>query len=635
VLKPRRTEKPKSAIKRRKPELKYLRDCEDTILAMFQSLLSDYVTLAPFYRSVDSARDYQTIKIRLKSEGLGFLTVTLPNLMADLFAKSEGCVPSYLGWKKQSRTEYPAFLGRLFREVYEEGTTKEQAFGFIYQICVLCKKLRGPFSEEVVATKWREFCDVDYEIGVKISLVTEPVTPILAEARKIIETIFKDIDLSPDKLLPKPGPGATNIPIAHHLRYRASKVHTTLDDEFDIMKTFSSHSWDPVIDARRYMKMRTVDEPFARHKFVHKYLGKPRGICIEENEMQFFQQALKRILYQHLERHPETRGKINFASQEVNRNLAMKGSIDGFWATLDMSDASDRISRELVFRLFWNTKLFDMLDTLSTRIVVKDDKTSVVRVHKFAPMGSGICFPIEAVVHYALTKAIIKLSSLPDHVKAAKSVYVYGDDIVIPASVAQAVFDYLPLFGMKLNQSKSFSKGRFRESCGIHAYHGVDVTPVYVNHITFNRTRKVAKKITQEKSIATLLSLIAKEDQFYYRGLHETSQCIQRLVRKHFWLLPTVGRTSSILGFKRDGRLDLNDLEKYSRKIRYNDALQSLEFSVQTVVPRFGDNDPVCSFTDADGYLRSLCTSARQHENLRGEVEDMTVRRRWVLESSC
>lgn len=57
---------------------------------LFTVLLSDFVNLNPSYRSVDSARDLATIHRRLDNEGLGFLSKTLPSLMASLFLKIEG-----------------------------------------------------------------------------------------------------------------------------------------------------------------------------------------------------------------------------------------------------------------------------------------------------------------------------------------------------------------------------------------------------------------------------------------------------------------------------------------------------------------------------------------------------------------
>jgi hypothetical protein len=522
-------------------------------------------------------------------------------------------------------------MNRLFRDVYAHDDKSGPAFGQIYQICSLFKKLKGPFLESVYRKELRSFVETDEAIG-SIDLTKEPLVPIIDNARQLINKLFElRTKGEPNQrlMLPRPGPGATNTPVDKHMRYQPHVLYTDLDEEFGYFEYYYSHSLDFVNGAGRYMYLPRRDIPNSRFKFVHKYLGKPRGICIEENEMQFFQQALKRYMTKRLELHPLTKGKVNFTSQAINQKLAMASSVDRSLATIDMSSASDRVARELVFRLFWDTWLGDMLDVVSTRVITLPS-VGHIWAHKFAPMGSGVCFPVMAAVHWALITSIIQLSSIPHANEVAKEVYVYGDDIVIPSQAVQAVYDYLPLFGMKLNQTKSFHVSSFRESCGIHAYNGVDVTPVYVNY---------ALQTTQSKDDTTvLLSLIAKEDQFYHKGLYETSRCIQSLVHKHFWRLPTVGRDSPVLGWKRDGRSDLSSLIDAARRSRDNVDLQTFELELQVVVPKYG---PPGTFPQDDAYLRYLLTNTRsegpigsfQHQTLPGSVEELTVRRRWINET--
>jgi hypothetical protein len=594
----------------------------DSILRMFQAILTDFVNLNPSYRRVDSARDFKTITTRFNEEGLGYLSVTLPGMMSDLFQHTQGGRALYTGFKKTPGAEYPAFLGRLFKSVYDKDENEVVAYSQIYQVCTLFKKLRGPFEKSLLRKEIRSFLKTEQEIG-SIDFRAEPLQPILENSRKLIETVFEDVEFKPGDLIPRPGPGATNTPVDKHLRFRPHVVYEHLDEEFDFLETFYTHSWDPVEDARRYMNLPTVAEPYSRFKFIQKYLGKPRGICIEENEMQFFQQAIKRFLYDHLERHPATRGRVNFRSQDVNRSLALSSSIDNDKITIDMSEASNRVARELVYRNFWNTPLFHLLDTVSTRLMKLPDGTTHY-TQMYAPMGSGVCFPIMAIIHWALIRSIIKLSSVEDSENLSKQVYVYGDDIIIPRVCAQAVYDYLPLFGMKLNVDKSFSNGPFRESCGIHAYMGVDITPVYVNRITETNQ--------SDSNTNVLLSLIAKEAQFYNKGFIETSQCIQNLVRKHYWLLPTVGKDSPLLGWKREGRTEMHVLFNHARSWRYNIFLHAYEFNLQTVVPR---RDPVQELDAGDSYLRKLITNADDAHVMPGRVEDLMVRRTWQSETAC
>jgi len=621
----------------------------DSFIAVIRALLTDFVNINPCYRSVDSARDLACFVKRLDHERLGFLSVTLPDLMSSLFSWTQGGNPSYNGWRKASRAEYPAFLGRLFFEVYNQGENHEMAFSQIYQVCVLFKKLRGPYRKTVLRKNLLSFVEVDSSLGL-IDFQSEPLKPILTNAQALIQSLFKDVELTPDMLLPRPGPGATNTPVDKHLRYVPHTVYTELDEMFDYLNTFYFHHWDPVEDARRYMCLPVKEEAESRYKQIPKYLGKPRGICIEENEMQFFQQALKRYLYKLLESHPATRGRINFTSQELNRNLALAASVTQEFATLDAQEASDRVARYLVHLLFLNTPIFHQLDAVSTRLIRLPNE-QLLYANKFAPMGSGVCFPVMAVTFWALIRSIIKLSSIDDSEKLSKQVYVYGDDIIIPTQAVQAVYDYLPLFGMKLNVDKSFTRGLFRESCGIHAYNGVDVTPVYVNYVT---------KTSQDRSDTTvLLSLIAKESQFHERGLHNTSQCLQNLVRKHYWEVPLVGANSPVLGFKRDGVTDYEEVLRFSRSVKWDPDTQQPLYNIQTVVPEYKDEGllvegcryvrnlvsgkrpgtiyPQCEDDPWMPFRRDpkcfVLTSEDLGNSIPGDVEKLRVKRRWLLMS--
>lgn len=598
---------------------KFYMDRRKSITDLFQSMLADFVNLNPLYRDVDMARDLKTITNRFKDEGLGLLSVTLPQLMQDLFCYIEGGTPSYDGWKKQTRAEYPAFLGRLFGEVYTKGQYAEMSFGQIYQICVAFKKLDGPYRESSLRKTLRSFVEVDECIG-KIDFNSDVLKPIIADASKLIERLFESMS---DRYLkgffkPRPGPGATNTPVDKALRFRPHVLYEQLNEEFDYLQWFHYHSWDPIEDARQYMNLPVRGFAESRFKFVPKYLFKPRGICIEENEMQFFQQSIKGFLYLWIEEHPLTRGKVNFRQQSINRNHALAASVNGDFATIDMSDASDRVGRELVHRLFLRTALLEPLDAVSTRhIKLPDGKLHLA--HKFAPMGSGVCFPVMALVHWALISSIIRLSSIPDSEKVSKQVYVYGDDIVLPTAACEAVFTYLPLFGMKLNKTKSFSQGLFRESCGIHAYGGVDVTPVYVNYVTH--------KYQEKSDTRVLLSLIAKESAFFKKGMTETSQCIQKLIRDVYGLLPLVGEASPLLGYKRSGRTNLCDVLRHSRRTRYNADHQTFVYSMQVVRPLIGQ--PL-RMTEGEGYLRKLLTSADEASTFPGDVSDHVIRRQWI-----
>jgi hypothetical protein len=96
----------------------------------------------------------------------------------------------------------------------------------------------------------------------------------------------------------------------------------------------------------------------------------------------------------------------------------------------------------------------------------------------FSGMGNGCTFPVETVIFYALAKATAESEGLDNPILS-----VYGDDVIVDASVAQKVMDVFAHAGFKPNRGKSFIDGPFRESCGADFFLGVDVRPVFCKEL--------------------------------------------------------------------------------------------------------------------------------------------------------
>lgn len=167
---------------------------------------------------------------------------------------------------------------------------------------------------------------------------------------------------------------------------------------------------------------------------------------------------------------------VNLDDQSINQQRARDAFQCGL-STLDLSAASDSISRELVFHLLpldW-ALLLDALRSPETRV-----EGQWIRTEKFASMGNAFCFELETLIFWALS------GSVAESLGSVNSVTVYGDDIIVERSSFDGVVEILTACGFKVNEKKSFKDGNFFESCGKHYYRGVDVTPVYqkevVNH---------------------------------------------------------------------------------------------------------------------------------------------------------
>lgn len=259
--------------------------------------------------------------------------------------------------------------------------------------------------------------------------------------------------------------------------------------------------------------------------------------------MQYTQQALSELIVNRLENHRFTAGHVNFTNQQINRDLALSSSADGRFATLDLSSASDRVPCDLAL------SMFDSHPDLRDAIYACRSKNAevpsgdVIPLRKFASMGSALCFPVEAMYFYTCcVLALLKKHDLPvsyPNIEFVRDkIYVYGDDIIVPVDSSNIVSETLQKYYCKVNTTKSFSRGKFRESCGMDAFAGEEVTPTYVRRLI----------PTNKRSASELVSLVATANLFYERGYWLTSSRIFVFLEKVLGKLPILGNDSAGLG---------------------------------------------------------------------------------------
>jgi len=224
--------------------------------------------------------------------------------------------------------------------------------------------------------------------------------------------------------------------------------------------------------------------------WVPKNYKTDRTIAIEPDWNMFVQKGLGSLIRRRLKR-----VKQDIDDQSTNRFLAAIGSIDGTLATLDLSMASDTVSYRLVETLL-RPDWFEALQQCRSHVGFYVDEFEVVLggalpetdlehvmmeeenlviYEKFSSMGNGFTFELETLIFWGILRAVSELAGETDH-----RLYVYGDDIVIPRTLAGYAMHYLQQCGFIVNPDKSFSSGPFRESCGGHYFEGTDVTPFYV-----------------------------------------------------------------------------------------------------------------------------------------------------------
>lgn len=522
----------------------YYQDFGD-FLPILEKLLTDLKEMCGFVSKADHIRDLETLKRRVKAEGIGFVAAVLPGLAAGLLEYLETGTATYTGFSL-CKEGYPRFLKGYFSVAYDIVATTHHvnAVKAIYTFSLAFSKLRMPLNTEDDGKLYRSLVETDRSLPkLRDVLRDTDLRNILGLAAYYATGFAKSFSF--DTCTPRPGPGATNTPCEKNMRFQP---HVFYDQHemggMHYFDWFFINQHDPFMRAEVYTPLWSSSSvtPTARFKTVPKKYKKGRGICIEENESQWLQQALASGLKKAIKSDPELNVNLSLDDQQVNAYLAHLHSLDRDGATIDMSEASNRVAHWLPLVIFSsNVELCNALWGASTRWVDPPDDLfqtghSGIRLNMFAPMGSGLCFPVMTLVHYYLIKAIIKWH----HDSECDSIFVYGDDIVIPSKYYETVTSVLPSFGMKLNLSKSFYRSFFRESCGIHAYMGVDITPVYFKH-----TPSCARK-------DAFLSNVAVEAQLFERGYNGCAAYMRTAIRRH-WKHPMaeVDKDTSLLGWRR------------------------------------------------------------------------------------
>ena len=201
----------------------------------------------------------------------------------------------------------------------------------------------------------------------------------------------------------------------------------------------------------------------AKLSFVPKSAKTYRSICTEPGLNTLVQAGYGAWIAKRLAAHG-----IDIRDQTVNQRRAMEGSLTGALATLDLSSASDTVSREIVYELLPLDWAHTLNRARSSNVLLPGG--SVIRQEKFSSMGNGFTFPLETLIFWGLAAACCRHDS---------DATVYGDDIIVPRESYALLTEVLHAVGFKVNLTKSYHKGPFRESCGKDYFRGHDVRPHY------------------------------------------------------------------------------------------------------------------------------------------------------------
>lgn len=433
----------------------------------------------------DAQRDLATMRSRVEKEGEEFLTLTLPTLSKFLergLEEGQLNYPTTFAFKRKSKDDVrPAFMHDAFSRVFDQnGILLEypavHAVAAIRQVSNLHGKLKELPTPQRVYDALQSYIATDEAIS-SVEVPHELVREFRQTSLKIWGTNFDRMEnyVHQNEFLSdsKHGPGAVAQKLTSNGKWTSREWTERLDAWFR-STLHLAHSLSEEGD--EIVLHPPGAEPPARVISVPKTAKGPRIITAEPVYNQFIQQGLATLFERWMFKHPS----VSYEFQEPNQLLAREGSVDSTkYATIDLSEASDRVSLRIVKDLlhYWPGLLSAVLACRSQRSVLPDG--TIVQLRKFASMGSALTFPIETLVFATIARmAIERTHSRNVFPQQRKHYRVYGDDIIVPGYAANECVRLLEAFGLKVNVDKSFMKGNFRESCGGDYFLGSPVSPV-------------------------------------------------------------------------------------------------------------------------------------------------------------
>ncbi len=586
------------------------------ILGLFKAQFNDCALQYPAL-SKEFDRDYSRLSSAVESHGIRFVLDVMPSYRKHFdkcLAKERltlSHLPHFGSWKKGF--VIPRFLRGITMRVFDlKGDLKPdpdlQAIRLIRQLLGVARRLRVSCDSRATNAAVKEFIRTDLEVKLGDldwstnfdpeelykwdGSFTQPYyeqTPLgqgtfsLFEVdslpyaqgqciQQVADRIASCLGLfDPAEVRFRHGPGAVSDHVFGHHKYDFDNWPDRLDEVFP-MADFAVANYDQWVDSTLY---KTPDaelrkEHPAKLLAVPKTIKTPRLIASEPTSLQWCQQAIRDFLYNGVARSPFS-PFIDFRRQELNGVLALRASLRGSHCTIDLSSASDRISCWHVERLFRRSpSLLNALRATRSLYIEQEISRRFAKHHvlrKFSTMGNATTFPVQSIFFLAVVLGTvhfvrgIRVTARSIAELGNMEVRVFGDDIVVPNDCAGSTIVALSALGLRVNPDKTFVTGRFRESCGVDAFGGEDVTTVSVLDVP-----KRAKP-------GSVVSSVDVQRNFATRGYVKTAAFIRRTVERFkAFKLRTVKDGSGSFGWYHDFEDDPTSLPT-----RWNRNLQIME----------------------------------------------------------
>lgn len=439
---------------------------------------------------VRTHRDVAYATSRIEDEGLSFLTIALPAFEKDFLT---GITRGHAGSDLFHGFRYgsgglPTFLSGFLHQVFDtDGSLRADVdpglIRSIRQVLLLCSKIELPTSKERETDALAAYISTDEMLD---ECSEHDLAVFRTVSRNLLGSYLSDVEsrLWSGDWIPRHSSGANADRVSYNARFGIDTWTERLNAVFPWWEDLAACPREVIDHHEDFSVLAREEEPPSRVALVPKTMKGPRIIAMEPSWMQYTQQGILHVMTEELGRAKNRKISDIFSwqDQEPNRILAREGSKSGEFATLDLSEASDRVSLQLAEALLASHPFLRdaVLACRSERALVPLGKGVEIRLNKFASMGSALCFPIESMVFFIICSIAYAESCGMDpsalRIRDLPRMRVYGDDLIVPQIAAQTLMSRLESYRLKVNSRKSFTTGPFRESCGADWYAGVDVS---------------------------------------------------------------------------------------------------------------------------------------------------------------
>jgi hypothetical protein len=637
-------------------------------LGVLAAQLVDCATYYPGLRK-EFDRDLIRLSSAIEHHGLRFVTETMPAYRKhfDQCLDARRLTPFHsfhFGTYEKGGTIPRLFRGLILR-VFDGSSelrqdADKQAVQLLRQLLGVCRKLRVDCGTKNRCEAVLEFVQIDdectesslvwddaekplsYQVptspelsfqdeeGIRYDAAKATVTP--TQASTILWHIQRAADyltgamglFDPYEWRPKHGPGAVSDQRFGVDKYDFKRWSRRLDTIFPYADfALSSYAQLPEDVANGGIHY-SDEELVAKMACVPKTTKTPRLIACEPVAGQWCQQIIRDYFYSRV-RDSAIRKFISFDDQAHNATMALEASSSLSHWTIDLSSASDRISCWHVERLFRrNLTLLDALwatRSVELRQDIAGRERRRIHLRKYSTMGNATTFPVQSVFFLSVALGCISWRrgvSIASLVRRAngREVRIFGDDMVVPVDSAPVVVEMLQYLKLKVNAAKTFGGTAFRESCGVDAFLGQDVTSISILD---------APEHTRPGSV---VSSVDVHNNQLNAGFVATAAYIRKTVeRTGMKQILNVAAGSGRFGWQTFDVADNSHL-----KSRWNNLLQRREvrsLTTHVVEPRTPPNTPA-------GYLRyfteapKVVTSAISSLGFATSRPRTKLRLRWV-----